>query len=116
MNGVPVWETFLKPDFLGRGTKRFFVKHMLRIVKHKNVIPQSGRNQIAPVIELRSGKMFYSDFFRIQTGFLLFLFLIFSLLPVSIQADDKRLAYLVSDVRIPFWDIMWRGVAHAASK
>jgi ribose transport system substrate-binding protein len=26
------------------------------------------------------------------------------------QANGKRLVYLVSDQRIPFWDIMWRGV------
>lgn len=30
------------------------------------------------------------------------------------QAGDKRIAYLVSDQRIPFWDILWRGVASKA--
>ena len=29
-------------------------------------------------------------------------------------AADGRLVYLVSDLRIPFWDIMWRGIQHRA--
>lgn len=32
----------------------------------------------------------------------------------SAQAADKRLAYVVSDVRIPFWGIMKRGIEHRA--
>lgn len=31
------------------------------------------------------------------------------------QAQEKRLAYVVSDVRIPFWDIMKRGIEHRAA-
>ena len=31
-------------------------------------------------------------------------------------APQKKLAYLVSDLRIPFWDIMWRGVETRAKK
>ena len=34
----------------------------------------------------------------------------------SAIAAEKRLAYLVSDLRIPFWDIMKRGVAHRAAE
>jgi ribose transport system substrate-binding protein len=30
------------------------------------------------------------------------------------QAADGRLVYLVSDLRIPFWDIMWRGIRQRA--
>lgn len=30
------------------------------------------------------------------------------------MADGQRYAYLVSDLRIPFWDIMWRGVQSQA--
>lgn len=30
----------------------------------------------------------------------------------SVHAADKRIAYVVSDLRIPFWDIMKRGIAH----
>lgn len=26
------------------------------------------------------------------------------------RPPKKKLAYLVSDLRIPFWDIMWRGI------
>ena len=32
----------------------------------------------------------------------------------SLAAPEKRLAYLVSDLRIPFWDIMKRGIEHQA--
>jgi len=31
-------------------------------------------------------------------------------------ADGKKLAYIVSDIRIPFWDIMARGIEKSASK
>lgn len=35
----------------------------------------------------------------------------------SAQADEgKRFAYLVSDIRIPFWDIMARGIQHQAAQ
>lgn len=30
--------------------------------------------------------------------------------------DNRRLAYVVSDLRIPFWDIMWRGIRLRAEK
>lgn len=30
------------------------------------------------------------------------------------RAEGKRFAYVVSDLRIPFWDIMWRGVQDQA--
>jgi len=30
------------------------------------------------------------------------------------ETADKRIAYLVSDIRIPFWDIMKRGIEHRA--
>lgn len=33
----------------------------------------------------------------------------------SAQAAEKRIAYVVSDLRIPFWDIMKRGVAQRAT-
>lgn len=32
----------------------------------------------------------------------------------GVQAAEKRLAYVVSDLRIPFWDIMKRGIEHRA--
>lgn len=32
------------------------------------------------------------------------------------QAAEKRLAYLVSDLRIPFWNILWRGVESQAGR
>lgn len=32
----------------------------------------------------------------------------------AVGQDRRRLAYLVSDLRIPFWDILWRGVRAAA--
>ncbi|MCP3932821.1 MAG: substrate-binding domain-containing protein [Bacteroidetes bacterium] len=32
------------------------------------------------------------------------------------ETFQKKLAYLVSDQRIPFWDIMWRGVMQRAEK
>ncbi len=32
------------------------------------------------------------------------------------EAPQKKLAYLVSDQRIPFWDIMWRGIMQRAEK
>lgn len=41
--------------------------------------------------------------------------LAFSAQAISDQAPNGRLAYLVSDLRIPFWDIMWRGVRHKAT-
>ncbi|MCG8079574.1 MAG: hypothetical protein AB2689_07865, partial [Candidatus Thiodiazotropha taylori] len=28
----------------------------------------------------------------------------------TVQMSNKKLVYLVSDLRIPFWDIMWRGI------
>lgn len=34
----------------------------------------------------------------------------------TVYAAEKRLAYLVSDLRIPFWDILKRGVEHRAGK
>ncbi|MFZ5484465.1 MAG: substrate-binding domain-containing protein [Pseudomonadota bacterium] len=34
----------------------------------------------------------------------------------SVLAEDKRLAYIVSDLRIPFWDILRRGVTHQAEQ
>ncbi|EKV29809.1 Ribose ABC transporter, periplasmic ribose-binding protein RbsB [Caenispirillum salinarum AK4] len=34
--------------------------------------------------------------------------------PDGVAAASPRLAYLVSDLRIPFWDIMWRGVRSEA--
>jgi ABC-type sugar transport system substrate-binding protein len=47
---------------------------------------------------------------------MLFVFLSLSLLATeAVQAADQRLAYLVSDLRIPFWDIMKRGVEHRAN-
>ncbi len=30
------------------------------------------------------------------------------------QAEEKHMAYIVSDIRIPFWDIMKRGIEHRA--
>ena len=32
------------------------------------------------------------------------------------QAEGRHYAYLVSDLRIPFWEIMWRGVADQAAQ
>lgn len=34
----------------------------------------------------------------------------------TVYAAEKRLVYLVSDLRIPFWDILKRGVAHRAGE
>jgi ribose transport system substrate-binding protein len=48
---------------------------------------------------------------RLAVG-MLFLFLFAA---EGALAADKRLAYLVSDLRIPFWDIMKRGVEHRAN-
>ena len=31
------------------------------------------------------------------------------------QKTNKKLVYLVSDIRIPFWDIMWRGIKSRAT-
>ena len=41
--------------------------------------------------------------------------LAFSAQANSDQTPNGRLAYLVSDLRIAFWDIMWRGVRHTAT-
>ncbi len=54
------------------------------------------------------------------TGLLIWLSLIPPLLPALLLApspslaSEQRLAYLVSDLRIPFWEIMWRGVEDRA--
>lgn len=32
------------------------------------------------------------------------------------QVQEKKLAYIVSDARIPFWDIMWRGINSSAKE
>lgn len=45
---------------------------------------------------------------------LLVLLAAFLLLPAEVPAAEKRLAYLVSDLRIPFWDIMKRGIVSRA--
>ena len=53
-----------------------------------------------------------------RNGFLILgMFLLFSAPLVAEEvshlpenSEQKKLAYLVSDLRIPFWDIMWRGV------
>lgn len=37
-----------------------------------------------------------------------------SMVSTVAQAEEKRLAYIVSDLRIPFWDIMQRGVISRA--
>lgn len=39
--------------------------------------------------------------------------LMFSL---NTSAADKKVAYLVSDLRIPYWEIMWRGAEHHAQE
>lgn len=38
------------------------------------------------------------------------------LISLNANASEKRLAYIVSDVRIPFWNIMWKGVEGRASE
>lgn len=43
--------------------------------------------------------------------YIIFLFFIFCL---SLNAEEKKLAYLVSDIRIPFWEIMSRGIKNEA--
>lgn len=35
--------------------------------------------------------------------------------PLASDAGERRLAYVVSDLRIPFWDILWRGIHARAS-
>lgn len=39
---------------------------------------------------------------------------LFLLASLQAKAEGKRLAYLVSDLRIPFWNIMWKGVQDQA--
>ncbi|SBS30647.1 D-ribose-binding periplasmic protein precursor [Marinomonas aquimarina] len=51
-----------------------------------------------------------------QVGKSVFASLLIALLSVNISAADKKIAYLVSDLRIPFWDIMWRGVQFEAQQ
>ncbi|MET0068255.1 MAG: substrate-binding domain-containing protein [Candidatus Thiodiazotropha sp.] len=46
----------------------------------------------------------------------LILLLILAVVPAITQAGEKRLAYLVSDQRIPFWEIMQRGVTERATQ
>lgn len=41
--------------------------------------------------------------------------IVFSLLSFNTYADDKKIAYLVSDTSIPFWSIMAKGVESKAS-
>jgi len=43
-----------------------------------------------------------------------FLIAVAGMLPAS--ATEKQLAYLVSDIRIPFWDILQRGITREATK
>ncbi|MBF0255203.1 MAG: substrate-binding domain-containing protein [Gammaproteobacteria bacterium] len=55
---------------------------------------------------------------RFYLGF--FLLLSFVFIPAQASAEEplgasKRLAYLVSDIRIPFWAIMARGIQHSAA-
>lgn len=55
---------------------------------------------------------------------LIFITFFFLLVPFSLSAENTKtdetsrlqLAYLVSDQRIPFWDIMWRGSKNRAKK
>lgn len=64
-------------------------------------------------------KRCYSD----QTNFISFFILLVTIIlvfssPSSVTASEKnnrQLVYLVSDLRIPFWDIMARGIKHSAS-
>ncbi|MCV6587906.1 MAG: substrate-binding domain-containing protein [Marinobacterium sp.] len=39
-----------------------------------------------------------------------------SLLSAPVMAEEKKLAYLVSDIRIPFWNIMWKGIHQRATE
>ncbi|MBF0220317.1 MAG: substrate-binding domain-containing protein [Gammaproteobacteria bacterium] len=49
-----------------------------------------------------------------------FVIIVISLLMVAFsggaEASQKRLAYIVSDLRIPFWEIMKRGIEHRAGE
>jgi ribose transport system substrate-binding protein len=47
----------------------------------------------------------------VKIHYIIFLFLAFCL---SLNAEEKKLAYLVSDIRIPFWEIMSRGIKNEA--
>jgi len=38
------------------------------------------------------------------------LFIVLLVFSFNSHATEKRLAYLVSDLRIPFWNIMWKGI------
>ncbi len=46
--------------------------------------------------------------------FLIFCCTLMTLLAFQARAEGQRYAYVVSDLRIPFWDIMWRGVEDQA--
>jgi len=60
--------------------------------------PRLGRTIAAPALRLAAAAL-----------------LCLSLLPAgALRAEEKRLAYLASDLRIPFWDIMRRGVESRA--
>lgn len=48
-------------------------------------------------------------------GVMLALLSAMAMWPEGAAAADKRLAYLVSDLRIPFWDIMKRGIVSRAA-
>ncbi|WP_372988390.1 substrate-binding domain-containing protein [Marinobacter sp.] len=43
-------------------------------------------------------------------------FVMVTMLGFDVEAQEKRLAYLVSDLRIPFWSIMARGITHKADQ
>lgn len=46
-----------------------------------------------------------------KSSFLRSIFCLFLvLISLNLSAEEKKLAYLVSDLRIPFWNIMWKGV------
>lgn len=46
----------------------------------------------------------------------LFVLVLLMLFAAQTQAEEARLAYLVSDLRIPFWDIMKRGIISRSSE
>ncbi len=48
-----------------------------------------------------------------QLGFIFSVALFVLITPLS--AKEKQIAYIVSDLRIPFWEIMSRGIQHSAS-
>jgi ABC-type sugar transport system substrate-binding protein len=76
-----------------------------------NDLPKNGT-----MGKLRSSKAYRGDTVKQLSRFARLCGILVAILSAaSAHAADKRLAYLVSDLHIPFWDIMKRGVESQAS-